>query len=154
MQYITFSWLCRRKKADSRFHDLPSNRQNPFNITATLRSEAQAMATTPQKALLVKPIFTYGTLDPFDVIIHSIVQFQAKSTCFLLLSILEVSTFWAIPLSVMWLQISAYAVKLQVWYFVFPNAQTTWWVFNVSGIEDEHCTSSGSSGISAVGKQS
>ena len=62
-------------KVDSRFHDLPSNRQNPFNITATPRSEAQAMTTTPQKALLVKPIFTYGTLDPFGVIIHGIVQF-------------------------------------------------------------------------------
>ena len=43
MQYITFGWLCRRKKAYSRFHGLPSNRQNSFNITATPRLKAQAM---------------------------------------------------------------------------------------------------------------
>ena len=28
-----------------------------------------------KKALFVKPVFTYGTLDPFDVIIHDIVRF-------------------------------------------------------------------------------
>ena len=28
-----------------------------------------------KKALLMKPIFTYGTLDPFDVIIRGIVRF-------------------------------------------------------------------------------
>ena len=37
-------------------------------------------------------------------------------------AILDVSTFWAITLSVMWLWISAYVVKLQVWYFVFRKA--------------------------------
>ena len=39
-------------KAYSRFHGLPSNRQNPFNITATPRSKAQAMTTTPQESIV------------------------------------------------------------------------------------------------------
>ena len=151
MQYITFGWLCQRNENLQQIH--PTDK-TPSILQLHQGKNLKRLQLLHKKALFVKPIFTYGTLDPFDVIIHSIVQFQAESTCFLLLSILDVSTFWAIPLSVMWLWISTYAVKLQVWYFVFRNAQTTWWVFNVSGIEDEHCTSSGSSGISAVGKQS
>ena len=39
-------------KVDSRFHGLPTNRQNPFNITATPRSKAEAMTTTPQKSIV------------------------------------------------------------------------------------------------------
>ena len=151
MQYITFGWLCQRNENLQQIH--PTDKI-PSILQLHQGKNFKRLQLLHKKALFVKPIFTYGTLDPFDVIIHSIVQFQVESTCFLLLSILDVSTFWTIPLSVMWLWISAYAVKLQVWYFVFRNAQTTWWVFNVSGIEDEHCTSSGSSGISAVGKQS
>ena len=108
-----------------------------------------------KKALFVKPIFTFGTFDPFDVIDHSIVRFQAEISHTLILSILDVSTSWTIPLSAMWLWISAHLVKLQVWSFVFRKTQTTRWVFNVSGIEDEYCTSSaGPLGISAVRRQS
>ena len=36
----------------SRFNGFPSNRQNPFNTTATSRSKAQAMITTPQKRIV------------------------------------------------------------------------------------------------------
>ena len=39
-------------KIFSRFHGLPSNRKNPFNITATPRSKRQAMITTPQKSIV------------------------------------------------------------------------------------------------------
>ena len=39
-------------KIYSRFHGLPSNRKNPFNITATPRSKPQAMTTTPQKSIV------------------------------------------------------------------------------------------------------
>ena len=35
-----------------------------------------------KKALFVKPIFTYGTLDPFDVIITSLYDFSRKHMCF------------------------------------------------------------------------
>ena len=39
-------------KIYSRFHGLPSNRKNPFNITATPRSKPQAMTTTQQKSIV------------------------------------------------------------------------------------------------------
>ena len=114
-------WLTMSKKRKSTvdFMVFHPTRQNPFSITARVRIKAQVMTTTLQKALFLKPIFTYRTLHPFDVIIHGIVRFQAESTYILILSILNVSTFWAIPLSVMWLCTSAHVVKLQVWYFVF-----------------------------------
>ena len=38
------------------------------------------------------------------------------------LAIIDVSTFWAITLSVIWLWISAHVVKLRLWYFVFQKA--------------------------------
>ena len=39
-------------KVYSRFHGLPTNRQNPFNITATPWSKAKAMTATPQKSIV------------------------------------------------------------------------------------------------------
>ena len=44
-------------KVYSRFHGLPSNRQYPFNITATPSSKAQAMTTTPQKSIVLETNF-------------------------------------------------------------------------------------------------
>ena len=44
-------------KVYSRFHGLPSNRQNSFNITATPRWKAQVMTTTPQKSIVCETNF-------------------------------------------------------------------------------------------------
>ena len=46
-----------KMKIYSRFHGLPSNRQNPLNIAATPRSKAQAMATTSQKSIVCETNF-------------------------------------------------------------------------------------------------
>ena len=45
-------WLAEEMKFYSRFHGLPSNRQNSFNTTATSRPKAQAITTTPQKTIV------------------------------------------------------------------------------------------------------
>ena len=59
-------------KVYSRFHGLPSNRQNPFNITLHQGQKLKRWQLLHKKALFVKPIFTYGTLDPFEhCTIHS-----------------------------------------------------------------------------------
>ena len=59
-------------KVYSTFHGLPSNRQNPFNITLHQGQNLKRWQLLHKKAFFMKPIFTYGTLDPFEhCTIHS-----------------------------------------------------------------------------------
>ena len=70
-------------KAYSRFHGLPSNRQNPFNITATPRSKAQAMTTTPQESIVRETKFSHmGHLIHSTSLSTALYDFRQKAHIF------------------------------------------------------------------------
>ena len=144
-------------KVYSRFHGLPSNRQNPFNITLHQGQKLKRWQLLHKKALFVKPIFTYGTHDPFE---HCTIHSQHCT-------ILGGNHIYSHLVHSRRVHILGHTTRCNVAldqclcskasgmvFFCFKRAQTTRQVFNVSGIEDEYCTSSGSSGISAVGRYS
>ena len=107
-----FGWLYRRNESLQQisWSSIRQTKSLQYCRYTKVKSSSDENCST-KKYLLVKPIFTYGTLDPFAVIIHGIVRFQAKSTYIFILSILDVFTFQAIPLSVISLWVSAHVVK-------------------------------------------
>ena len=87
-------------KVYTRFHGLPSNRQNPFNITATPRTKAQAMTTTPQKSIVRE--INFHIWKTWSIWRHypRHCTILGRKHMYSHLAIIDVSTFWAITLSV------------------------------------------------------
>ena len=121
-------------KVYSRFLGLSSNRQNPFNITLHQGQKLKRWQLLHKKNIVRETNFhiwdtwsiralydSFTELYDFRQKTYILILFILDESYILVLSILDVSTFWAIPLGVMWLWISAYVVKLQVWYFVFQK---------------------------------
>ena len=122
-------------KVYSRFHHLPSNRQNPFNFTATPSSKAQAMITTPQKIIVRKTNF--HILDTWSI------QCRYPRHC----TILDRKHMYSHLVHSRHVDILGHTTKCNVALDQCTCNKTSGMV---SDIEDEYCISSGSSGISVV----